>query len=176
MLVIFFSFQGNVKLPAGTLVAIFSQEEALLIDCLEELQRKTEKELQSCWLLKECSANDELHSKVSSIIEDKYPSLLPTFIHTTFQNNNTLRFYPPIEQPCILLSLLPRDINSDIKDIHVPKVMHELLQLWHSNPNSVHKLLAHFPHLTQWLMEYCDRDVSAQRLCLHFINSSQFSV
>jgi len=161
----------KMTVNGATVVSIFKKEPQILKECLEEMKGKSGETLQKFWLMRSASECAELYNYISSVIQTANPTFLPDFIHNAALLTNIVKFYPPHEQPCVILTVLPEEIHHEGKDLHIAKVMEELLELWLIDKLSVVKLLSHFPQIVEWLMEYCHIDNNAKRLCLHFFNN-----
>lgn len=152
---------------------MFKYHSKLVDSACETVSKKSRKELQCSWMVNACCASPDLYDVMSTTLMKKYPTHLSKFVNSVCcHGSNDL--YPFHEQPCVVLCLTaPFILEQSLRDAHNSKLMDELLQLWITHRQSALKLIYHFPYLSECLTEYCDKQTSAQRLCIHLMSESQ---
>lgn len=164
---------GYIHLKPSTVCKIFKYHPKIADSACEILSKKSRQELHNSWIVKVCSVSPDLYDVMSSNLMKKYPTHLPEFVDSVCRYG-TNELYPCYEQPCVVLcQTAPFILQQPLRDVHNFKLLDELLQLWITHRQSALKLFYHFPYLTECLVEYCDKQTSAQRLCIHLMSGSQ---
>ena len=137
----------------------------------ERMLNNSEKEMKHSWILKICSNSPQLYNELCRKMMETYQTLLPKFIDNICKDNGNIQLlYPCYEQPCVILCLMSSILELPLRDVHNSKLMYELLQLWLIHPESVQKLIRHFPCIIHCITECSDKDENAKRLCIHLMS------
>ena len=158
-----------MELKSSTLYCIFNQldSQLLYLSC-NSLVEKSGDQLKNFWLVKQASKSPSIYQLICEKLVKDHTLFISQFVQSVSNHCNIFQLYPLYEQPCVLLCQIPMDPCID--DLHVPRLMNELLALWPQRPESVVKLFHHFPYLTKWLTAYCDKDSNVKRLSLLLLN------
>lgn len=160
------------------MLSIFQKETSLLDKWCEHLYETPKEELSHCWMLNISSQDALLYQLVCENLFKNYKGFLPEFVQHIQMESNIIPLYSCEEQPCVLLLAvkLPDNIDMASKMFHIKKVMKELFSLWLTTPNSVLKLINHFPVLIEWMVNHSDNDYHIKSLCLCLINHQSLKV
>ena len=174
----FFSFLGCITVKASTVLLIFQKEASLLDKWCERLFQTPTDKLCGCWLLKISSQDALLYQLVCKNLLQNYRNFLPEYIERVQMKSSIIPLYSFEEQCCVILLTvkLPDNVDIPSKMFHIKKVMKELLDLWLRSPDSVLKLVNHFPVLAEWMINHCNEDYHIQSLCLHLINQKSLEM
>lgn len=155
---------------------MFETHPKLLDLVCKTISQKLKRELVISWIVKTCSQSLQLYDLVSNNLKEQYPSILPMFVESVCQLGNII-VYPNHELSCVILCLTaPAITEQPLRDLNNSKLMSEFLQLWLTHRQSTLKLVHHFPYLSKCLVECCDKDNNAKRLCLHLISCKNESI
>ena len=157
-----------MELESAILYQILNQFYSQLMQICNSLVGKSEEQLKQFWLVKQAAKSPSIYQLICDKLMKNHASFISKLVQSTASHCSVFKLYPIHEQPCVLLCQIPMD--PCVEDLHVPKLMNELLALWGQRPESVVKLIHHFPCLIKWLTTYCDKNISAQRLSLHLLN------
>lgn len=163
---------GRIDLKTATLERIFAYHSKVLDTYCERLNTKLEKGLVESWMVKACSESPQLYETICRKLKQKYHANLPKFVENICEHVHVLP-YPSHEQSCVILCMItPKVVFSPLKELHYSKLIDELLRLWCTRPESIFKMITHFPCIIQCLSESCNNNVNAKRLCIHLMSSA----
>ena len=173
---IFIPVPGSILLPPDVLESILQHQPKLLEACCAHLVDQQFADDDS-WLVRASCQHAQLYQRLCRQLMTT-PSVLAQFVESVSRhqkNGSFVSLYPVEQQPCVLLYQAARLVDGDDDLATSPIASHlieELLQLWLSTngSSSVAELLSHFPFMAEMLVNLCDTDVSAQRLCLHMLS------
>ncbi|KAI9549947.1 hypothetical protein GHT06_007629 [Daphnia sinensis] len=162
---------GRIELTTATLERIFAYHSKVLDTYCEGLNTQLEKGLVESWMVKACSESPQLYETICRKLKQKNPANLPKFVENICAHVHVLP-YPSHEQSCATLCMITtKVVFSPLMELHYSKLIDELLRLWCTHPESIFKMISHFPCIIQCLSESCNNNVNAKRLCIHLISS-----
>lgn len=148
---------------------MLNQSQQLLDLCCNRLDQISDEQLRNYWLVKISAKSPSIYQLLCEKLVKDHRSSIAKFVQSTSSHCNIFQLYPFNEQPSVLLCQIPI-MEESIENLHIPKLMKELLDLWDDNPESIVKLILHFPFITNWLIAYCNKDICAQRLSLRMFH------
>jgi len=161
-------FKGILDLQASTIYQMFINSQQLQHYCCNKLSEISDEQLRQHWLVKMSAKSPSIYQLLCEILVNDHVSFVAKFVKSTSTHCNIFELYSFNEQVCVILFQFSMD--SSVEHLHIPKLMKEMLALWDDNPESVVKLILHFPFIIKWFIAYCDKDICAQRLSLRLFN------
>ena len=158
-----------MELEQSTIYQMLVHSQELMHLCCNRLVQSSDEQLREHWLVKISANSPSIYQLLCEKLIKDHKLFIAKFVQSTSSHCTIFQLYPFNEQPCVLLCQIPMN-DCSVENLHIPKLMKELLVLWDDNPESVVKLILHFPFITKWLIAYCNKDICAQRLSLRLFN------
>ncbi|XP_057381481.1 uncharacterized protein LOC130704026 [Daphnia carinata] len=163
---------GRIGLKTATVERILVNHSKALDAYCERLNAQLEKGQIESWMVKACSESPQLYDTICTTLMQKNSTNLPKFVGNICEHVHVLP-YPSHELSCVMLCMItPKVVFSPLKELHYSKLLDELFRLWYTRPESIFKMISHFPCIIQCLSESCNNNVNAKRLCINLMSSS----